>query len=252
MYTFPYCFLRLKDGFGNYSEYKYEYFDTDYPITFELTGDLSPTPSVICIPKRYKGELNNYAESMILTGFPQCAWNSDAYIAWLAQTGIRLFSGIAGGAAEGMLNAVGGGSAIRNIASGVERNLQGEITNTLQEGLTVLANRRQVGGAQNSMLAVAADLLFIDAEQVQIRGEYARIIDDYWTKFGYPVRRVKVPQYNNRPYWNYVKTVGCMAVGSVPSDAMRNICAIFDKGITWWSKDAVIGDYENQDNSPRI
>lgn len=251
LYTYPYCYLRVKDGFGNYSEYKYEYFDG--AIQFKLTGDLSPNPSVICIPQNYMGETDNYSECFTLTGFPQCAWNSDAYIAWLAQTGIRVYSDVVGGVVEGGLNAVGNDKGLlANIGEGVDRNLNGEVTSILREGLTVKANRRQVGGTQGSMLAIAADMLFIDAEQMQIREEFARIIDDYFTKFGYPVKRVKQPQYTNRPYWNYIKTRGCMAVGSVPADALRHICRIFDNGITWWSRTATIGDYMNQDNSPAI
>lgn len=254
LYTYPYCYLRLKDGFGNYCEYKYEYFDSDYPITFELTGDISPNPSVVCLPKKYLGEETNYSECFTLTGFPQCAWNSDAYIAWLAQTGIRIYSDVVGGTIEGVNSWIGfeGKPLLDRLEDSTERNLSGEVTSILREGKTVKANRRQVGGTQGSMLAIAADMLFIDAEQIQIRGEYAKIIDDYFTKFGYPVKRVKIPQYTNRPYWNYIKTCGCMAVGSMPADAIKHICRIFDNGITWWSKDAVVGDYVNQDNSPFI
>lgn len=249
LYTYPYCYLRVRDGFGNFSEYKYEYFDSAYPVQFELTGDLSPSPSIICVPKHYMGEDKNYSDAVILTGFPQCAWNSDAYIAWLAQTGIRLVSDIGSGVLGGSIASM---KEQGSIVSGVESSLNGEVKRILQEGLTVQANRRQIGGTQGSMLSVAANLLFIEAEQMQIRGEYAKIIDSYFTKFGYPVRRVKIPQYTNRPYWNYIKTTGCMAKGSVPTDALSHICSIFDKGITWWSRTATVGDYVNQDNAPAI
>lgn len=246
IYTHPYTYLRLKDGFGNFRDYKYEYFKppvnmVDDPA-FKLTGDCSPNPSVVCIPKYYMGEDENYSETAIVTGFPQCSFNSDAYIAWLAQSGIRVMSDVVGGGLGGASEGASG------IAAGAAGSLQGEISGILSGFLTTQLKSRQVGGTQSSMVSVTADMIFIDAEQMQIREEYARIIDSYWTKFGYPVRKVKVPTYNARPKWNYVKTIGCMAVGSVPADAMRHICSIFDKGITWWNRTATIGDYSQNNN----
>ena len=263
IYTHPYTFLRIKDGFGNFRDFKYEYCTvptgslTNSP-GFDVTGDLSPSPSVICIPKYYMGETKNYSETAILTGFPQCAWNSDAYVAWLAQTGIRVVSDITGGVLGGM---VGGTyqanrqfarrqrdedvttSGGRGAWEGFGGTLQGEVSNILSGFLTTQLHSRQVAGSQNSMLSIAADMMFIDAEQMQIREEYARIVDSYWDKFGYPVRRVKVPAYTARPKWNYIKTIGCTAVGKIPTDDLATICTIFDKGITWWNKTATVGDY---------
>lgn len=252
LYTYPYCYLRLRDGLGNFCEYKYEYFTDPNNIVFELTGDLSPSPSIVCTPKDYMGEHYNYSDAMILTGFPQCAWNSDAYVAWLAQTGIRVVSNAVGAVGEGVITGAITGSVSAGIDAATSGGRQNEIARILSEYQTVKANRRQISGTQGSMLNVAADLLFIEAEQMQIRGEYARIVDSYFTKFGYPVRRVKTPEYNNRPYWNYVKTKGCMAKGNMPNDALRHICSIFDSGITWWSTYATVGnyDYTYQDNSP--
>ena len=78
---------------------------------------------------------------------------------------------------------------------------------------------------------------------MHIREEFARIIDSFWDKFGYPVRRVKIPSTHNRPHWNYVKTIGCDAHGSIPSSAMSNIKSIHDKGITYWINGDEIGNY---------
>ena len=241
IYTHPYTFLRLKDGFGNFRDYKYEYFHVPTGVQtsnpgFEVTGDLSPSPSVICIPKYYMGENKNYSETAVLTGFPQCAWNSDAYIAWLAQTGIRVLSDL-GGASVGI------GSSVASGTNTGMRNIQGEVTGILSGFLNTQLHSRQIDGTQGSMLPVAADMMFIDAEQMQIREEYARIVDSYWDKFGYPVRRVKVPAYTARPKWNYIKTIGCTAVGKIPTDDLATICTIFDKGITWWNRTATVGDY---------
>ena len=67
--------------------------------------------------------------------------------------------------------------------------------------------------------------------------------------FGYATNRVKVPNRNSRPHWNYVKTIGCVVVGSVPADDMNSICSIYNNGITFWKKGTEVGNY-SLDNRP--
>lgn len=35
--------------------------------------------------------------------------------------------------------------------------------------------------------------------------EYLKIIDDYFTRFGYKIERVKVPEINSRKVFNYIE-----------------------------------------------
>lgn len=88
----------------------------------------------------------------------------------------------------------------------------------------------------------------ITARVKRITGEYAEIVDQYFSRFGYATMKIKEPNRTGRPYWNYVKTKGCAITGSVPAEDARVICAIYDRGITFWNKDAEIGNFE-QDNS---
>ena len=67
--------------------------------------------------------------------------------------------------------------------------------------------------------------------------------------YGYKVNSLKGPNINTRPNWNYIKTIGCVATGSVPSDDRKKIKKIFDNGITFWKNGSYIGNYE-LDNSP--
>lgn len=68
----------------------------------------------------------------------------------------------------------------------------------------------------------------------KIRPEYAEIIDNYFTCYGYAVKKVKVPATRTRVWWNYVKTVGCTISGNVPAEADEKITAIYDRGVTFW------------------
>ena len=83
----------------------------------------------------------------------------------------------------------------------------------------------------------------------KIRREFAEIIDGYFNMFGYATNRVKQPNRNSRPHWNYVKTKGCVLHGGVPADDMAHICAIYDRGITFWKHGSEVGNY-SLDNKP--
>ena len=84
---------------------------------------------------------------------------------------------------------------------------------------------------------------------MSITADYARMIDDFFSMFGYATKRIKVPNRSSRPQWNYVKTGGCIINGSIPADAERMICAIHDRGITYWKNAVNYGNY-SLDNSP--
>lgn len=87
------------------------------------------------------------------------------------------------------------------------------------------------------------------AYQKCITKNYAMMIDDYFTMFGYAVRQIGVPNMNARPYFTYVKTVGCTVHGNMPSDHAKQIEQIFDKGVRFWKSVDNIGNY-NLNNAP--
>ena len=91
-----------------------------------------------------------------------------------------------------------------------------------------------------------------------IRGRDAKIIDDFFTRYGYAVKRVKLPNIegeplqNLRPHWNYIKTRGAtFSYEYVPSVYLEKIKSVYDKGITVWLSLSEVGDY-SRDNSARV
>lgn len=76
-----------------------------------------------------------------------------------------------------------------------------------------------------------------------IRYEYAKIIDDYFSRFGYACHQIKVPNIHARTEWTYTKTLGCQIHGNLPADAIVAIQAIFDRGITFWADPTNFGNY---------
>lgn len=69
---------------------------------------------------------------------------------------------------------------------------------------------------------------------MKIRPEYAEMIDNYFSCYGYAVKRVKRPNIKSRTEWNYIKTTGCTISGNVPGDVEAAICAAYDSGLTFW------------------
>ena len=78
-----------------------------------------------------------------------------------------------------------------------------------------------------------------------IKAEYAKIIDEYFTRFGYKTNLTKVPNINGRTYFNYVQIADSEVIGygEVPNKYMDEINNIFRRGVTIWHDHSNIGDY---------
>ena len=243
--TYPYNFLYVSNNQGTHAEYHYELFSS-YECEFSMTGDVTPSPSVIMWPSNYKGARENIDEKITLSGYPQCSFNVDTYRAWLAQNG--------GTVAVNALSAVWGGvTGVLNARSNAEMltSVGNAGINIMRQLAEVEAHEKmpnQAKGASGTQALLASGQLQFTFMTKHIKPEFATIIDDYFTMFGYATHRTKIPNRNVRPHWTYTKTTGCVVHGSVPADDMKSICRIFDNGITFWKNGNEIGDY-SLDNS---
>lgn len=76
-----------------------------------------------------------------------------------------------------------------------------------------------------------------------VRKEYAQMIDDYFEKYGYAIRRLMNPSIITRPHWTYLKTCGCIIDGVINAQDAQAIKGIYDNGITTWKKLEEVGNY---------
>ena len=83
-------------------------------------------------------------------------------------------------------------------------------------------------------------------KRMRCKDEYLRIIDNYFSMFGYQVNELKVPQISTRRYWNFVK-IGqneIIGTGSIPKSAFDIINKAFRRGITIWHYSlGIVGNY---------
>lgn len=264
LFCYPYKFLRAVASDGDTQEFRYEFFNSLPPYkstsySFLEVATVGSTTQAGLIPQKYargdEGYINDQ-ECMITVGsYPLCSWNVDTYRAYLAQVNSNAPLNIAQGAVSG-----GVAGATKGIGSGIIGSILGGISGAVMGALPQVTNllvsnavRPEQGtknkGSQQNDLNVALDTKGFLLEQVCLSENYAQMIDDYFTTFGYAMKNVGKPNMNARPHWTYVKTVDCQVSGALPAEDARSIENIFNNGVRFWKKVDEIGNY-SLDNSP--
>lgn len=256
LFTYPYNFLYVTNLNGNGCEYRYEFFEIEQstgvgdPLAncrFTIGMDTTPNPSAYLVPINYKtqpgsGDIPNYNEKFTMDGFPQCAWQSDSYKAWLAQNGssnqlavmsaaFSGFTGTLGSALSG--NVLGAVSSAGNAGFSIAQTLnQKQVASTLPP---------QAHGAVSNTALLSQQVKDFWFYQMTIDKEFARVIDDYFDMFGYAVHEVKQPNFTGRECWNYVQTREAKILGRMPAPSQRALENILNRGVRFWH-----GDYMGQ------
>lgn len=268
LYTAPFCGVYVDNLQGNAANYAYEYFENRKPV-FNIVGVVNGNLECASIPANYKGLPTNFQESLIMGGFPQCAWNVDTFKAWIAQNKYAIAAGVANtaidtvkqvalaatgvgmaGEVAGMSAAMTGAGSAQTIqavgqyanayqnAQNVSYNTQGDILNKtinlVAQVKTASTQPNHSRGQQSSSVYCALGQQGFHYMPYRIQGQFAKIVDDFFSMYGYKTNRLKVPNRNGRKAWNYVKTCGCNLTGSAPADVTASLVQIYDKGITFW------------------
>lgn len=238
LYCYPYNFLYATNMQGNAAIFPYEYFSGS-TCDFQISGDMSPNPSVIMCPVNYKGITGvNFDEKMVLSGYPQLSFNIDSYKAWLAQNATSLAVNATATAATALANPISGLVGAASLVAQVYEH-------------SIMPN--QARGGAGSSANCAHGLQEFAFSHKHIRPEFMAIVDDYFNMFGYAIHRVRIPDRNARPEWTYVKTVGCKispaATSGLPGDDTEKIEQLYNSGIRWWNNPAHIGNY-TYNNAP--
>ena len=253
LYTYPYNFYHIDNASGSELSLRYEFFDNRKPVV-EISGTVTQPVIAVLRPCSYKGvnkysELSGYTtlntESIQLNNYPMCSWNFNAYQTWVAQNSVPIILNAV--SSTGKLAIAGAYST--NPAATIGTGVLGEVSGIMSQFYQAsIAADISKGNMNNGGGNVANAKQQFYGGRCSITKEYAKMIDDYFTMFGYAIHKVKKPNRNSRPHWNYVKTIGATITGSVPSDDMRKICEIYNKGITFWKNGSEVGNY-NLDNT---
>ena len=257
MLCYPYCYIGLSNGVGQFSTYKQERWNlTSNEMKIEMKGVLVPSASIKAYPLNYNGDSNCYDESITIGKFPQLAWSNDLYTNWQTQNGVNIggirLSATESAIAKGVLqlgvgaamvssgNIVGGsfiGGGISDIYGAVQQDYQHSLVPNAVEGSVNSGDVTTMIGANR-----------LHAYRIGITSEYAKIIDDYFTAYGYKVNSYKVPNITGRLNWNYVKTNNANIEGDIPEGDINEIKSLFNRGITLWHNPSTYLDY-SQNNT---
>lgn len=277
LYCYPYKYLQVINCEGSENNYKYEYFNTLPDATssgyasFNIEGTAdTPEVNIMCVPSNYIGKQYDYENAITMQNFPTIAWNVDGYKAYIAQRDSTLFGDIGASALTGALSgAVHGGMAgsiVPVLGTGIGA-IGGAITGGL--GSLISASRGVISDIENDLAkgilptrfpaetrgTLSANLLAQSREKnfyfrkMCITKNYASMIDDYFTMYGYAIRNTLTPNMNARPNFTYVKTKGCIVHCNCPAEDARAIEEMFDNGIRFWKNHNNIGNY-NLPNAP--
>lgn len=233
LYTYPYFYFYVTNNCGSDVIYRYEDFLNGHP-TFAVLGSITPGCSVKLIPKNYKladdisTTYNSYNYGLSAGKLPICSWNSDVYTNWLTSQCANLTLG----QVRDEINIVGSLATgdIRGVLGGFD-NIIDRIGEKYQHSL--IPNQAR-GNVNSGDVTFSAGMLKFTIYYMSIRKEYAKIIDDFFSLFGYKVNRVGTPHLHVRQYYDYCKTNGINLEGNIPENDLNKIREMFNKGIRLW------------------
>lgn len=279
--TYPYMYIGFNPQNGSQKIYRYEDFTNGTP-TFNMISEINPNPTVCVIPQNYRGATgNSLSDIATLNGYPSISWSNDVFNVWLAQnkdivnlnmeqeqfnTKMGLLGDI--GTTAGSLGTIAGGfgqtgydlsaipNAIGQATSGAlsyyQRDKNFEYYQKMQmaqiEKQSKLPNTGTFGGNNATLLGydLINDNIFT---RYTIKSQFAQRIDKYFDMYGYKTNLVKIPNINNRPNWNYVKTIGANIIGNIPQTSLESIKAMYDNGVTLWHNPSTYLDYSQNNRT---
>lgn len=288
LHSYPYSSLYITTNDGENGQYRWEYFDGDITHSptgaqFDLNATLTGGGYIEMHPSAYNGITNNFDSKIIMSNFPKCSWNYDAYQAWIAGGGqyktkyqldmIQKKGSLA--IAQQGFNAVVGiasnllqaerSQEVKNPSqiAPVSRALQATSTgvnaalNIEQTYLNFSEARDKVSfefkdaryepnilvGQQVPNISVGKGYLGFRFFKLHVRDDEAKRIDDFFSVYGYSINKVETPHLTGRKYWNFIKTKNAEISGDMPASSRAAIGRIFDGGIFFWNNGDNVGNF---------
>lgn len=273
--TYPYVYCLFSNLAGNSNILRFEESGKisggtgleDGAIYVKYWGVPSIGGSVVAIPRYYKDSSLNLNYMLVLGKFPTLGWSEDAYTNWLTQNSVNntirkgvVGAQIIGGAGSILLGAglmasgVGAMAGVSLISGGANTLMEGA-TNAIEVATEYYNHSIEPDSFQGN--TNAGDILMATGQMgygfytMTITSYYARIIDNYFTRFGYAQNDIKYPNLLHRQNYNYIQiskdSKACYGNDhnniSIPADVLESINNIFRVGVTVWNNHTNFGDY---------
>lgn len=244
LFCFPYNYLLLSNNVGQNTILHYEKFSTS-SCGFVVKGVLNPGCSINITPLKYNGNDESVVDSISLGKFPICNFQNDMYTNWLTQNSINVLGqtittddvNIVSSALSGIAGAMSLNP--NNIFSG----LSGIFGSVIEQKQHNMMPPSVVGQLNSGDVNVASDNNTFHFYKMSVKKEYAEIIDNYFSMYGYKVNSLKTPNRIGRKNWNFIKTIGCNITANIPQEDLEIIRNMFNEGVTLWHNPSTMFDY---------
>ena len=250
VFTSEFNYLYVSNNAGGDITYSWENF-TGGNANFAVVSALEQGGSVKIYPqnslKSSSSIGDGWTEGLQGPKLPAISWISDYYLNWQAVNGTNteIQAGLAaanfGAGVVGSMVGGGTGASVLGFAQNVANIMQ----RVKEAQLTPPQAKGNVSTGDVSFSNNECGFTF---RKMSVRYEMARIIDEYFTMFGYKVHRVKHIQIKTRRYWNYIRTVQANILADIPQDDLDEIKSMFNNGCTFWHDPSKYLDY-SQNNT---
>lgn len=207
-FVYPYNYLLVSNNQGSQNIYKYEDFTTTSCV-FENEFSIAVGGSGRIVPKNYKNMTYNEDEALPLGKYPTCAWSSDAYTNWLTQNAVNIGTSIVLGTAQNAQTyntAKASEAGVTGVTvGGIALSVASNVANTIGAFYEASLLPNISGGQCTGDVAWSANKIGFIIREMRVKTEYLKVIDEYFTRYGYKVNRVKKPNITGRTYWNYIE-----------------------------------------------
>lgn len=163
-------------------------------------------------------------------------WTADSFTNWLTQQAVNIPSKITS-------SLISARTASTPMQAGV--SISGNVLSMIGEFYSAKLMPSIEGGQNTGDVNFAAQNNTFRYRCMRIKKEYLQIVDDYFSRFGYKINRIKTPNITGRLNFNYVEIGQSdeIGYGDVPTKFMEEINRIARKGVTIWHNHTNLGDY---------
>lgn len=242
---FPYRYLLHSNNNGQADILHYEGWSNATTCTFDTYYSATIGGDSKDVPYNYYGVTSNQEHAIVGGKYPTLSWSKDLFTNWLSQNAVNIGIGQATSvlsivAGAGLLVTGAGTTAgIGLIAGGI-----GGIANSMMTQYQHSFDPTSARGNTNvSGLNIASNESGYYYYHMSIKSEYAQMIDNYFTTYGYKVNRIGTPHLHVRTYWDFCKTIDCHIAGNIPERDCGKLRELFNSGCTFWHDTSHFMDY---------
>lgn len=261
--TFPYQYIEMTDLWDQSISLKPEQ-TAGEEFHFYLHPESGAIPSFTLYCKSYQQE-NAFCNSISVNCFPAVPYATSYYDQYMAihknqvevekiKIDRELVKGYVGAGVDvasgiGQLG-IGSPTGANTLGKGISGFMDTEIARRDYNAKYADMKQRPplVRNAPDGSVKLGVDGIGFHINTWVPTEEYMNQLDSFFDRYGYNISECKTPQWNSRPNYNYIKTVGCNFGGQIPESDKEIINSLFDKGIIIWHSVGAYGNFDGSSN----